>query len=80
MRCCFHWCKPERSPAIGIANLRGLGNSNKGVTGTYALCQYHYTEALNGNWHTVVLEGWEPLPVDGPQQPPQDAVPEGVTV
>ena len=46
------------SPAVGIANLSSTKDDYKGV---YPLCNYHYTEVINGRW-VVRLEGWEELP------------------
>ena len=55
-----------KSPAVGIANLKGNAASVVGLNGTYPLCMYHYTEALGGNWVNVTLEGWEWLPDHDP--------------
>lgn len=64
MRCRFSYCDPARHPAIGLAMLRGKeGCVTQGTYGQYPLCQFHYTQARNGTWESVTLEGWEPLPI-----------------
>ncbi len=60
---CELGCDPRKSPAIGMATLRGrLGTSIAGETGQYAVCSYHYAEAREGRWRAIVLEGFEPFP------------------
>lgn len=58
---CAIGCGPG-SPAVGYANLRGVREPVRGVTGVYPLCRHHYRELLDGKWGNVILDGWEEIP------------------
>jgi len=59
---CAIGCLEQRSPVIGVANLRGKeGTPVAGTSGQYPLCKKHYEEVMDGRWGNVVMEGWEPF-------------------
>ena len=65
MKCTFTWCSEVKSPAIGIANLRGIkGYPTAETYGQYPLCKFHFEEAMSDRWKSVIVEGWESFPQD----------------
>lgn len=74
MKCFISWCSEQRSPAIGIANLRGTNQYTAGTDGQYPLCSWHYKELLEGRWTSVELLGWEDLPLTEDPKPASPSV------